>query len=182
MVIDPTIESFRFGDCLVIKIFFHASGAIGGGRACGPPPARAALRAEWPLRLLAAALTAAVLLSPALTAEAVAQQAQAPLTQADIDAYVYLLPKLGGPELKGTDEAAVILRESGLSRKRAAYVAAKLTVAQALVEGYLSPERLDEERVPLYLQPSAQELALVNDNLETIKKAQEAAASASGAN
>lgn len=96
---------------------------------------------------------------------------QPPLTQADIDAYVYLLPRLTGPDPLQSDAAALALRESGLSRQRAAYVGIKVALAEAMVEGFMTPDRLAEENLPSYLQPSAEELSLVSDNLETIKKA-----------
>ena len=100
---------------------------------------------------------------------------QPPLTQADIDAYVYLLPRLTGPDQLRSDAAGMALRESGLSRKRAAYVGLKVALAEAMVEGFMSPDRLAEEKLPDYLQPSAAELRLVSDNLETIKKARQSA-------
>lgn len=98
-----------------------------------------------------------------------------PLTQADIDGYVYLLPRLVGEAERDPDQGARLLREAGLSRQRAAYVGAKIAVAQALVSGLLSSSQMTSDKVPLYLQPSAEELALVNDNLAFLVKAQQAA-------
>lgn len=100
---------------------------------------------------------------------------QAPLTQADIDGYVHLIPRLTGPNSGDTAAMGLALKESGLSRARAAYVSTKLALAQAMLEGYIGPARLMEEKVPAYLQPSAAELKLVGDNLETIRKARAAA-------
>lgn len=105
-------------------------------------------------------------------------QSYTPLTQADIDAYVFLLPQLVNEPGREPEEMALALKQSGLSRKRAAYVGAKVVFAQAIVEGSLSPDRMVEENIPSYLQPSAEELRLVSDNLETIKKVQSAAAKA----
>lgn len=99
---------------------------------------------------------------------------QPPLTQADIDAYVYLLPFLAAGASFDSEEAARALADSGLSRRRAAFVGAKMPFVQAVVEGQLKPEALAEAGVPDYLQPTAAELMLVGDNLETIKKAQAA--------
>ncbi len=119
--------------------------------------------------LLIAALGLAIFLTPA---QARTQGNEGPLTQADIDGYVYLLPRLG-PQLKlGGDAAAQILRDSGLSRRRAAYVTSKVAMAQALATGLLSSKQMRDDQVPLYLQPSTEELDLVTKNLVSIQKAQ----------
>lgn len=98
-----------------------------------------------------------------------------PLTQADIDGYIYLLPRLVGESGRNSERGAGLLREAGLSRGRAAYVGAKVAIAQALVSGLLSSSQLTTDKVPLHLQPSAEELTLVIDNLGSLVKAQEAA-------
>lgn len=103
-----------------------------------------------------------------------------PLTQADIDGYIYLLPRLVGESGRDSERGAGLLREAGLSRGRAAYVGAKVAIAQALVSGLLSSSQLTMDQVPLHLQPSAEELTLVNDNLASLVKAQEAARRAAG--
>jgi hypothetical protein len=97
------------------------------------------------------------------------------LTQADIDGYIYLLPRLVGEAEQEPEQGARLLREAGLSRQRAAYVGAKVAIAQALVSGLLSSSQLTSDNVPLHLQPSAEELTLVNDNLASLVKAQQAA-------
>lgn len=98
-----------------------------------------------------------------------------PLTQADIDGYIYLLPRLVSGVEQDPEQGLRLLREAGLSRQRAAYVGAKVAIAQALVSGLLSSSQLTSDNVPLHLQPSAEELTLVNDNLASLVKAQEAA-------
>lgn len=97
------------------------------------------------------------------------------LTQADLDGYIYLLPRLVGQAEEGPEQGSSLLREAGLSRRRAAYVGAKVAIAQALVSGILSSSQLTDDKVPLHLQPSAEELTLVNDNLASLVKAQQAA-------
>jgi hypothetical protein len=98
-----------------------------------------------------------------------------PLTQADLDGYIYLLPHLVGQTERDPEQGARLLKEAGLSRRRAAYVGAKVAIAQALVSGLLSSSQLTTDKVPPHLQPSAEELTLVNDNLTSLVKAQEAA-------
>lgn len=98
-----------------------------------------------------------------------------PLTQADLDGYVYLTPRLLGEAAKDPDTAARLLSEAGLGRRRAVYVGAKIAVTQAMITGALTPDQLDKEKVPLYLRPSAEELALVQRNLTSLTQAQVAA-------
>lgn len=102
------------------------------------------------------------------------------LTQADIDGYIHLTPRLLGEAARNPDTAARLLDEARLSRRRAVYVGAKIAVTQAMVTGALSPDHLDREKVPLYLRPSAEELSLVQRNLTSLTQAQLAASRAAG--
>ena len=95
-----------------------------------------------------------------------------PLTQADIDGYIHLTPRLLGQAAQDPVIAAGLLNEAGLSRRRAVYVGAKIAVAQAMVTGALDPGQLSEKGVPLYLQPSADELSLIQKNLTSLTQAQ----------
>ena len=107
--------------------------------------------------------------------DAALMTSEGPLTQADIDAYVYILPRLAGEAGQDPQAAALLMREAGITRKRAAYVGAKITVTQALASGLISTGQLHDDQVPVYLQPSTAELTLVNDNLASLVKAQQAA-------
>ncbi|MDR0882487.1 MAG: hypothetical protein LBP55_08090 [Candidatus Adiutrix sp.] len=95
------------------------------------------------------------------------------LTQADIDGYVYLLPRLAGAQ--DQERQAAYLRESGLSRQRAAFVSAKILITQAVATGRLATGHLTDKKVPLQLQPSPEEMKLITINLTSIVKAQETA-------
>lgn len=95
-----------------------------------------------------------------------------PLVQVDIDGYIYLTPRLLGAAAQDQTTAARLLGEAGLTRRRAVYVGAKIAVAQAMVTGALSPGQLTEKGIPLYLQPSAEELSLVQKNLTSLTQAQ----------
>ena len=105
---------------------------------------------------------------------------QGPLTQADIDAYVYFTPLLVGEAGRNPDTASRIIRESGLTRKRALYVSAKIAVAQAMAIGALTPGQLVDDNVSSALHPSTEEVSLVNINRNTLEKAQAAARRAGG--
>ncbi|MDR2945671.1 MAG: hypothetical protein LBV79_02855 [Candidatus Adiutrix sp.] len=98
--------------------------------------------------------------------------AEAALTQADIDGYVYLAPRLVGPAAQDVNVAARLLAESGLTRRRAMYVGARIAVAQALVTGALTPDMLNTQNASGALQPTAEELALVQQNLTSLTQAQ----------
>jgi hypothetical protein len=113
--------------------------------------------------------------------DAALMASEGPLTQADLDAYVYILPKMAGQAGQDPQAAALLLRETGLTRRRAAYIGAKIAVTQALASGLLSTGQLHDDQAPLYLQPSTAELTLVNDNLASLLKAQEAARQAAAA-
>ncbi|MDR1044826.1 MAG: hypothetical protein LBP33_06880 [Candidatus Adiutrix sp.] len=107
--------------------------------------------------------------------DAALMASEGPLTQADLDAYVYMLPKMAGQAGQDPQAAALLFKEAGLTRRRAAYIVAKITVTQALASGLVSTGQLHDDQVPAYLQPSTAELTLVNDNLASLVKAQEAA-------
>jgi hypothetical protein len=100
---------------------------------------------------------------------------QPPLTQADIDSYVYLTPRLAGPAGQNPDKAVEIFRRSGFTRSRAVFVGAKVAVTQALASGLMSQTELEEQKVPLPLRPSAEELQLVTRNLDSLVQAQDQA-------
>lgn len=121
----------------------------------------------------AAALLAALLCFQPGAATAQSRPEVDPLTQADIDAYIFLLPRLA----RGldSDQKAELLREAGLGPRRAAYVTAKIAVTQALVSGLLSSSQMTADQVSPQLHPSAEELTLVNDNLASLVRAQQAA-------
>ncbi len=133
-------------------------------------------RAGFLWRALVLGLVLVGLTAGGLRAEDPASRAfGGPLTQADVDGYMYLLPRLAEVDRKDPEHGARLLRESGLSRARAAYVGAKITIAQALATGLLSTGQLTDEQVPAHLRPSAEEIALIQANLTSLVRAQEAA-------
>ncbi len=110
--------------------------------------------------------------TPAPMPDPSAMANEGPLTQGDIDGYVYLTPRLAGPDGRNPDQAAAVLKQSGLTRRRAVYVGAKVAVTQALVSGLMSPGQLEEQNVPPSLRPSTGELQLVTRNLGSLVQAQ----------
>ena len=103
---------------------------------------------------------------------------EAPLTQADIDAYIYLAPRLLGGIMNYPDQAAKLLNEVKLTRRRAIYITTKIPLTQALARGLISPRQLVE--IPAYLHPTTEEVQLVNANLMTLMQAESAAIDSSG--
>jgi len=124
-------------------------------------------RAVSAYRGLAALLALVCLSSPALAA---GEDGEGPLTQADIDAYVYLAPRLFGDIMNYPDKAAKVLSEAKLTRRRAIYVTAKIPLTQALARGLISPGQLMD--VPANLRPTVEEVRLVNANLMTLMQAE----------
>jgi hypothetical protein len=103
---------------------------------------------------------------------------EGPLTQADIDAYIYLVPRLSGDIMDYPELAAGLLQEARLTRRRAIYLATKIPVAQALARGLLSPGQLMD--IPAYLHPTTEEVQLVNANLMTLMQAETMAIDSAG--
>ncbi len=97
------------------------------------------------------------------------------LTQADIDAYVYLLPRLTADVTADAARAGKLMAGVGMNKKRLIYVGAKVAIAQAMAIGAMTPKALDDHNVPLYLHPSPEEVSLVNTNLHSLTMAQEMA-------
>lgn len=96
-----------------------------------------------------------------------------PLTQSDIDGYVYMLPRLQGEVLTDPFLAGYILRNAKLNRRRAIFVSSKIAIVQAIIIGLLSPSELTEAKWPPEMFPSAEEQALVQKNMNSILWAQE---------
>ncbi|MDR2935140.1 MAG: hypothetical protein LBV70_04580 [Candidatus Adiutrix sp.] len=157
------------------------------GAACyGPPRPPAPLglkyaaapffKALFAYRGLAAVLALVCLSVPALAG---GEDPEGPLTQADIDAYVHLAPRLSGETMKNNPEqAAQLLDEVKLTRRRAIYITAKIPVTQALASGLVSPDQLLD--IPARLRPTVEEVQLVSANLQTLMLAENAAIKSSG--
>ena len=124
---------------------------------------------------LAAVLALLWLSGPAL---ANTEVREGPLTQADIDAYIYLAPRFFGDIINYPDQAAKLLNEVKLTRRRAIYIAAKIPLTQALARGLISPSQL--VGIPVYLHPTTEEVQLVNANLMTLMQAESAAIDSAG--
>ncbi|UQZ89032.1 hypothetical protein C4J81_07395 [Deltaproteobacteria bacterium Smac51] len=98
-----------------------------------------------------------------------------PLTQADIDAYVEVLPRLTPEVTRDAPRANKLLIDAKISKKRLVYVGAKVAIAQAMAIGAMNAQQLTDNNVPLYLHPSPEEIALVTTNLHSLSLAQETA-------
>jgi hypothetical protein len=92
-----------------------------------------------------------------------------PLGQADVDAYIKIMPELTGllSDPQGAEQLAAGLN---LSRIRFSYIVAKVPLAMALASG-ADPRALGLDSLPRALHPSDLELRLVKDNLEALLKA-----------
>jgi len=127
-------------------------------------------------RGLATVLALVCLYAPA--ALAAGEDPEGPLAQADIDAYVYLAPRLFGDIMKHPEQAVKLLNEARLTRRRAIYITAKIPLTQALARGLITPDQLMD--IPANLRPTVEEVQLVNANLLTLMQAESAAIDSSG--
>ncbi|MDR1922288.1 MAG: hypothetical protein LBS31_11190 [Candidatus Adiutrix sp.] len=105
---------------------------------------------------------------PAAVLERMAKEP--PLTQADVDAYIKILPDMG--KVMADSAALVKLYESvGLTESRFSVVVPKISFA--LVEAQAG-DAVDYETLPEFLRPSAADVTLVKKNSEAVQKALEA--------
>jgi hypothetical protein len=96
-----------------------------------------------------------------------------PLGQADIDAYIKIMPETN--RLLGDPQSAEPLAASlNLSQIRFSYIVVKVPLAMALAYG-ADPKALGLDSLPQALHPSDAELRLVKDNLEALVTAAEEA-------
>lgn len=91
------------------------------------------------------------------------------LTQADIDAYIKVLPKTSAV---AQDPAAVakLYQEAGLNETRLTYVASKIGLGMALAAG-ATPEQINLNQMPEVLRPTDAEVALVKKNIQNLQNA-----------
>ena len=98
---------------------------------------------------------------------------EAPLGQADVDAYIKIMPEL--TRLLSDPQSAEQLAASlNLSQIRFSYIVAKVPLTMALTSG-ADPKSLGLDSLPKALHPSDQEMGLVKNNLEALIKAAEEA-------
>jgi hypothetical protein len=99
--------------------------------------------------------------------------AEPPLSQADVDAYVKIMPEM--TKLLSDPQSAENLAASlNLSQIRFSYIVAKVPLTMALASG-ADPKALGLDSLPKALHPSDQELRLVKGNLEKLVTAAEEA-------
>ena len=99
--------------------------------------------------------------------------AEPPLGQADVDAYIKIMPEM--TKLLSDPQSAEHLAASlNLSQIRFSYIVAKVPLTMALASG-ADPKALGLDSLPKALHPSDQELRLVKDNLEKLITAAEEA-------
>jgi len=97
--------------------------------------------------------------------------AEPPLGQADVDAYIKIMPEM--TKLLSDPQSAESLAASlNLSQIRFSYIVAKVPLTMALASG-ADPKALGLDSLPKALHPSDKELALVKGNLEALITAAE---------
>jgi len=98
---------------------------------------------------------------------------EAAMTQADVDAYIKILPNLG-KAMSDPNAMAAMVKESGLSEARLGMVMTKVSLAQALAMG-MTMEQLNSSlnagQIPEVMKPTDADVALVKNNMEKINTA-----------
>jgi hypothetical protein len=119
-----------------------------------------------------AALAAAQSPFDQIPADVLEQMAkEPPLAQADVDAYIAILPDLG--KVMADPAALVKLYEgAGLTESRFSVVVPKISFVLAEIQA--GSAVVDYEALPEFLRPSAAEAAVVKQNSEAVQKAMEA--------
>ena len=92
-----------------------------------------------------------------------------PLSQADIDACIKIMPELTRL-LSDPMSAEQVAAGLNLSQIRFSYIMAKVPLAMALASG-ADPKILGLDSLPQALRPSQKELRLVKDNLDALSAA-----------
>ena len=103
-----------------------------------------------------------------------------PLNQADVDAYIRIIPEII-PELAklfhDPQSAEQLAAGLNLSQIRFYYIMAKVPLTMALASG-VDPKNLGLDSLPKALSPSSRELRLVKNNLKALNEAAEEASRA----
>lgn len=94
---------------------------------------------------------------------------ESPLTQADIDAYLKVLPKMGAA-MNSAEAMAALSTEAGFSDVRFSYVGSKVGFAMSLAAG-ATAQQMDMSQIPQVLRPTEAEIELVKKNIEPLQKA-----------
>jgi len=98
-----------------------------------------------------------------------ALEKEKPLTQADIDAYLKVLPKMGSV-MNNPDGMGSLAKEAGFSDVRFSYVSGRVGFAMSQAAG-ATAQQMDLSQVPQALRPTDAEIELVKKNLDALQKA-----------
>lgn len=92
-----------------------------------------------------------------------------PMTQADIDIYLKVLPELG-KAMQDPSAVEKIQKSSGLSEARLGLVLTKVSLAQAMSLG-MTLEQLNAGSLPDAMKPTDADVELVKKNMDKINEA-----------
>lgn len=102
--------------------------------------------------------------------EAIAELAkESPMTQADVDVYIKILPQLA-KAATDPSAAANIQKASGLSDIRLGMIMTKISLAQAVNMG-MTLDQLNVDQLPEAMRPTEDDIALVKTNMDKINAA-----------
>ena len=106
----------------------------------------------------------------AIAAEMAKMANEPPLTQADIDTFMKMLPKV---EEVGNDPEAIfkLYQDNGVSPQRFAMIGTKMTVGMMMAQGVTREQVAASGQFLDFMIPSDDEIAIVKNNMEAILKA-----------
>ena len=106
----------------------------------------------------------------AIAAELAAMANEPPLTQADIDTFMKMLPKI---EEAGNSPEAIfkLYQDNGVSPQRFAMIGSKMTVGLMMAQGVTREQVVASGQFLEFMIPSDAEVAIVKNNMEAILKA-----------
>lgn len=94
-----------------------------------------------------------------------------PLTQADIDTFIKIMPEMSKAAEKDPAQAVKIYEKAGLTENRFGLIFSKVTLGMFVASGIPKETLTSGQDVPEVLVPSDAEIELIKKNLEALEKA-----------
>jgi len=98
-----------------------------------------------------------------------------PLTQADIDTFIKIMPEMSQAAAKDPAVAVKIYQEAGLTENRFGLIFSRVTLGLLIASGIPRETLLSGQDVPEVLMPGDSELDLISRNMEALGQVFESA-------
>jgi len=94
-----------------------------------------------------------------------------PLSQADIDTFVRIMPEMSKAAEKDPAEAVKIYEKAGLTENRFGLIFSKVTLGMFVASGIPKEALMSGQDVPEVLMPGDAEIELIKKNMAALEKA-----------